>query len=169
MHWPKNCNCNEQFCTQKIWNGNWIVSTWVISGKIFCKEFLKKCFDFHTLSILQVILDQKLGLFTSDKFLSGASGPALKSLCLVAEKVILHYPDEPNKRWLRAISMALTHSDSSARSFANFATKRLGNTLGGLETLKQLGKQLSLFIWQNLGKYFISSTKYWNCQITQRL
>merc|ERR1712045_988234 len=25
-----------------------------------------------------------------------------------------------------------------------------GNTLGGLETLKQLGKQLSLFIWQNL-------------------
>ena len=103
-------------------------------------------------SILQVILDQKLGLFTSDKFLSGASGPALKSLCLVAEKVILHYPDEPSEKWLKAISMALTNSESATRTFASFATKRLGNTLGGLETLRQLGKQLSLFIWQNLGK-----------------
>ena len=103
-------------------------------------------------SILQVILDQKLGLFTSDKFLSGASGPALKSLCLVAEKVILHYPDEPSEKWLKAISMALTNSESVTRTFASFATKRLGNTLGGLETLRQLGKQLSLFIWQNLGK-----------------
>ena len=103
-------------------------------------------------SILQVILDQKLGLFTSDKFLSGASGPALKSLCLVAEKVILHHPDEPSEKWLKAISMALTNSESATRTFASFATKRLGNTLGGLETLRQLGKQLSLFIWQNLGK-----------------
>ena len=98
-----------------------------------------------------------MGLFTSDKFLSGASGPALKSLCLVAEKVILHYPDEPSEKWLKAISMALTNSESATRTFASFATKRLGNTLGGLETLRQLGKQLSLFIWQNLGKCYTPS------------
>jgi len=55
---------------------------------------------------------------------------------------------------LKAISMALTHTENATRIFANFATKRLGNTLGGLETLKSLGKQLSLFIWQNLGKPF---------------
>ena len=108
------------------------------------------CNFYISLYFLQIILDQKLSLFTSDKFLSGASGPALKSLCLVGEKVLLHYPDEPNEKWLKAISMALTHSESATRSFANFATKRLGNTLGGLETLKQLGNQLCLFIWQNL-------------------
>ena len=50
--------------------------------------------------------------------------------------------------------MALTHTENATRNFASFATKRLGNTLGGLETLKSLGKQLSLFIWQNLGKPF---------------
>ena len=50
--------------------------------------------------VMKVILDTKLGLFTSDKFLSSASGAALKSLAIVAEKVVLHHPTISSDRYL---------------------------------------------------------------------
>lgn len=96
---------------------------------------------------MKIILDQKLALFTSDKFLSGASGVTFRSLVLVAEKVILHHGESCDKRWYRALAMALCNNEGPTRSSANLAIKRLANILGGLETLKIAAKQLSDYIW----------------------
>jgi hypothetical protein len=75
-------------------------------------------------------LDSKLDLFTSDKFLSGVSGSASKSLTIVAEKVLLHH-EINNENWLKAIIVALTHNEVVSRNAALSAVKRLGNVLGG--------------------------------------
>ena len=89
-------------------------------------------------------------LLTSDRILSGASGSALKSLCVVAEKVILHHPDNNNERWLKALAMALTHNEGQTRSTAASVIKKVGNVLRGQETLKNITIQLKEYLWTSL-------------------
>ena len=101
--------------------------------------------------IMKIIMDAKLSLFTSDKFLGGLSGPALKSLCLVAEKVVFYHPGS-NEKWLKAIAMGLAHNEGPTRAMASVAIKRLGSILAGLETLRQVGDQLNDHIWQHLDR-----------------
>ena len=100
--------------------------------------------------VMKVILDSKLNLFTSDKFLSSLSGSALKSLCLVAEKVIFYHSSSNNDRWIKAIAMGLVHNENATRNVASAVIKRLGSILSGLDILKQICQQLNDYIWQNL-------------------
>ena len=99
--------------------------------------------------VMKVVLDPKLGLFTSEKFLSGASSSAFKSLALVAEQVILQNSGN-NDTWMRALAIGLTNNDGSTRTFVALGAKRLGNVLGGEKLLKQLASQLNTYLWQSL-------------------
>ena len=94
-------------------------------------------------------------LLTSERILSGASGSALKSLCVVAEKVILHHPDNNNDRWLKALTVALTHNEGQTRSMAASVIKKVGNVLGGQETLKNITIQLVMFNFDLLHDSFV--------------
>ncbi len=101
--------------------------------------------------IWKIVLDDKLALFTSDKFLNGADGAAMKSLAFVTEKILfLDTTTSDLSRWQKALIFALTHNESKARSAAASSVKRLGNVLGGQQTILQLAHVLSMHIWSNL-------------------
>ena len=63
----------------------------IVSEAVHCMACYTKINpdDLENSELMKTVIDPKLALFTSDKFLTGISGSALKSLCFVAEKVIL--------------------------------------------------------------------------------